>query len=479
MGNLTATFTYTQYTGVNTVKVAIYKDSDPNTEIQAQYMQGPFTNGIFAFTGLDRVAYKVKRFEVANDNHSNILADYGVFFVFIPNNQKIEYKSPVAWKAGIDNMPDGTPYPAGVKFFSNADWAGWEADMLHYFGGIYMRGRDYTYDAVTGTPTKLQEGDVFEQDAYYEIRFAPRVGNIGGESTGGGSADFSGKLYITANATLTPTDAGKKILIKGTAGYIEVLMPNANDTPELKRYYVEMPPSNVIRCAKFKSQNGVKIDFGKGNLTEICLYPSESFEFYKETDNTDEANPVSYWRIQNAQGNFLTVGETVADEADASHVINKVEKNGAALDANVYSRLLAWVKLLPSNQRTTFAAHTSGNNKYLYSDVDPITNKFFVPDTRDLFERQSSALRPAGSFQADAMIDHEHPQTIGELPDNIPNNGRTVLPVPTGQYNALGTHRLDLTGKPYILKSPGGWAQQDASSETRPKNVAINKYVRI
>jgi hypothetical protein len=480
MGNLNATFTYTQYTGTNTIKIAIYKDSDPSTEVAAQYKQGAFTNGIFYFAGLDNVAYKVKRFEVDNADHTHILADYGVFYVFTPSNQKIEYKAPVKWYAGTTLMADGvTVFPAGVSSFTNADWAGWDAQMLHYFGGIYERGTDYSYDSVAGIVAKLLPGDVFEQDARYELIFAPRISDAGSDT--GTSFGFAGKKYITANSSLTAADMGKKILIKGAAGYLEVALPKLSDVQELKPFYIEMPPSNTVRCAKFKAQPNEKIDFAKGNLTELCLYPSESFEIYKETDDTDTANVVSYWRIQNAQGNFLKVGETVSDEGDTSHVINKIQKDGGGfgLDANVYARLYNYILNLPSAQVVTYAQWGSGNNKYKFSLKDSITNLFHIPDTRGLYESQSNAARLANSYEDSALEDHEHLIPIGSLSENgTAPFGNSGITQNGGQYYGKGSHKWDLTSKPYILASPGGWVQQDSSSSTHPENVANNKYLR-
>lgn len=480
MGNLSTTFTYLQYTGTNTVKIAIYKDSDPDTEIPAQYQAGPFTNHIFYFTGLDRVAYKVKRFEVDNADHTHILADYGVFYVFTPNNQKFEYKAPAEWIAGITVMPDGaTVYPFGAASFTNPDWAGWEVMQFNSFGVIYMRGRDYNYDAVTGTLTKINDNDVFEQNVAYQLLFAPKIGNA--DSDSGGSADFSDKLYIRDNHTLTPTDAGKDIAVKGTASYIEVTLPKLSEVIAGKRFYVRMPPGNTVRCARFKTQLADIIDFGKGNRTAMFLYPSESFEFYKDADDTDPANLTSVWCIRNAQGNHLIVGETISDESDATHVINKVEKNGTDYDANVYARLYEdFILKLPASQVVPYNQWSSGTNRYKYSLKDTITNKFHIPDTTGMFERQSSAARAANSFEANAMADHEHLMPIGSLAESgTAPYGNFALAQNGGQYYGKGNHKWDLTSKPFIPASPGGWKQQDASSDTHPDNVANNRWVRI
>lgn len=486
MGNLTATFTYTQYTGQNTVKIAIYKDSDPDTEVTAQYQAGPFTNHIFYFAGLDRVAYKVKRYEVANDDHTHILADYGVFYVFTPGpNQKTEYKLPAEWFAGITLMPDGsTLYPSNVSIITNADWAGWEVEQFNNFGAIYMRGRDYSYDALSGTLTKLIEGDIFEDAAGYQLIFAPRISNVEG-APGPSGNDFSGKRYITADDSITTADAGKDIIVRGTASYIKINLPKLSEMQEGKRFYVRMPPGSTVRCARLIAQLSDRIDFGKGNRTSMFLYPSESFEFYKEVDDTDAVNPVSYIIIRNAQGNHLTVGDTVSNEGDASHVINLIEKDGggaSGLDADVFARLYEdFVLHLPSSQVVPYNQWGNGDNRFKFSLKDNTTNKFRIPDTRGQFERQSSAGRPCNSHGQNALKDHQHLMPMGSLSENggIVPFGSSGIGLDGGQYYGRGRHKWDFTSKPYVLLTPGGMAQQEASEETRPDYVANNKYLRF
>jgi hypothetical protein len=480
MGNHSAALIYTQYSGMNTIKIAIYKNSDPETQVDAKFFPGPFTNHIFLFEGLDAVAYQAKRYEVENDNHAHVLADYGVFYVFTPAATRTEFKMPVRWTAGLDVMPDGTPYPSGVNSFTNADWAGWEATIVHQFSNILERGREYSYDSITGTLTKLQDDDVFEP-ADYEIHFAPRINDV---PDSGNSDVFTGKRYITAASdALTPSDAGKKIIVRGTANYVQISLPKLSEVQELKLFYIEMPPSDAVRCARFFTLQGEKIDFGKGNKTAVFCYPSESFAMYKETNDLDPNNVVSYWRIQDAPQSFFTVGETVFDEGNAENVINLVAKDGGGLgglDASVYARLYEWfVANLDASQVVPFNQWATGTNRYKYSLIDGTTHKFRIPDTTGQFIRQSSGARHSNTYEEQSMIDHKHVTNTGELPPADNPNGSAPYTINVGQYNAVRAHKPDLTGMPFIFHSPNVWAQQNPSTETRPANVANNGYLRI
>lgn len=477
MGNLKIAIKYLQYTGSNTIKVALYKDSDPNVEAAAQYLQGPFTDGTFGFNNLDNVAYKAKRFEVANDDHSHILADYGVFFVFTPDNTGITYRNPVEWTAGVDYMPDGTLFPAGVSSFANTDWIGWNITSLTTFSSSYPQS-SFSFNPATGTLSLFREGDIFEQDVTYSVGFEIKINVPDGSTTSGGSGLFSGKKYITEDTTLATTDANKLILIKGTASAITVTLPPLNDTPELQPFHFQFPTGN-IRLARVPCAAGDTIDFGKGSRTIIRFYPTESFSIYKELDTeTDPDNPVAVWRVFNAVGNFLTVGETVSDEADANHVINKLSKNSTTYSATVYERIYEeFILKLPSSQVVPYSSWGSGENRYKFSLKDAITGLFHVPDTSNMFERQSSGTRAPNTFEKNAMIDHKHAETIGELPDTLDGTTSPVASI-TGTYDGTRNHYRDLTSTQYILASPGGWIKQESSSETRPDSVANNKWLR-
>jgi hypothetical protein len=276
------------YTGTNTIKIALYKQSDPLTEVAADYQPGPFAQAVFNFFGLDRVTHFRRLYEVDNEDHDNIIATYGDRFFFIPNNQQDEIKAPVIWTAGIDYMPDNTQYPAGVASFTNADWIGWEIASLSQFT-VEFSDLQFVNDVTTGSLGFTEENAIFEQNVRYKVTFKPHV-SIQEDNNGGGY--MSGKKYVTGDTALTASDAGKKILCKGASQYFTITLPALSTMPELVPFFFEMPPSAISRAVRILSEPGKVIDFGRGNAQWIWLKPSESLEIYKEADDIDPDNVV-------------------------------------------------------------------------------------------------------------------------------------------------------------------------------------------
>jgi hypothetical protein len=463
------------YTGTNTIKIALFRQSDPLTQVAADFHAGPFSQAVFNFFGLDRVTHFRRLYEVANDDFDHVLATYGDRFFFIPNNQQDEVKVAVEWTAGVDYMPDGTQYPAGVSSFSNTDWVGWEIETFTQFENEFT-GNQYLNDVTIGALSFTEEGAVFELNARYKVTFKPHV-SIQEDNNGGGY--MSGKKYVTTDTTLTAADAGKKILCKGASRFYTITLPPLATMPELVPFFIEVPPSVDTRSVRIVSEAGKIIDFGKGNASHIWLKNSESLEIYKEADDIDVNNVVLMWRVAHPFGNHTTVGEFIPEYAASDDVVNKLPLDGggaSGIDAFIEGRLYDYVLSLDASKVVSYAAWVNDRTKFSYKH--PITNRFQIPDLRGLYIRMSSSALPAAMYLPNAMIDHEHPTNTGELPSNLSQYG-TISPAKNiGKYFGTEIHKPDLTGLPYVKGGPGGWKQQDTSTETRPETIVTNGYIR-
>lgn len=464
------------YTGTNTIKIALFRQSDPLTEVAADYQPGPFNQAVFNFFGLDRVTHFRRLYEVDNNDFNHVLATFGDRFFFIPADQKIEVKDAVEWTAGIDFMPDNTQYPAGVSSFTNPDWIGWEIESLTQFISEFNKDQ-FVYDITTGTLGLTDEGAIFQMDVKYKVTFKSHVSTQQEGDNGGGY--MNGKKYVVGDTTLTTADGGKKILCKGVSRFFTVTLPPLSSIPELVPFFFEMPPSTETRSVRIVPGAGDIIDFGKGNATQIWLKPGESFEIYKEADDEDPANVKLMWRIAHPFGNYTTAGEFVPEYGASDDVINKVPLDGGGangLDAFIEGRLYDYVLSLDPSLVTSYFGWVNDKRKFSYKD--PINNKFRIPDLRGLYFRLSSGSLAPGLYMPNAMMDHKHPTNTGQLPPTD-NDFGSVPPVDRiGKYYGEDNHERDLTGLPYVWGAPGGWMKQEASTETRPETIVANGYIR-
>jgi hypothetical protein len=134
---------------------------------------------------------------------------------------------------------------------------------------------------------------------------------------------------------------------------------------------------------------------------------------------------------------------------------------------------------LPIGQVVNYDDWTTGNNKYFYSlanSSNPANaGKFMIPDRRNLFERNNLSGK-SGDYQLHQMLDHQHYQSIGQLPTSL--FGRFLGIFIRGTYQGQASGNLDMTSNPKGL-STGFDLSPYLGSETRPVNYLINKYVLI
>ncbi len=374
----------------NDIKVALYKPEDPLAEVAAQQQPAPHPERQWSFLGLDRRNYLVKILEMAGTTVVRQLNS----FTIVPDNNEFRYKAPQQVQFGVD---DG--FPAGGNTVTVPSWVGWEIIPERIGSGTLKRGVDYSYDIQTGRFTLVKDGDEFSGGEWFFFQFEPIV------ETGGGSVNLSGELFrsrktITDNYNVAPADFGTKLVLKGTGTYFELQLPDIASVVENRLLFIESGVGNH-KCVAIRSGAGTVFDWGTGNRSTMYICPTENMSIYKERIDAT----TSVWRIHDADGNFRFVGSTFF--SDAASVLNAVEEDGggvAGLDANEYARIYNdHVLNLPAVQLVPYDQWAIGSNIRKFSFKDPVTNRFRIPDRRDMVKRANASGTTPGDYEGDAV----------------------------------------------------------------------------
>lgn len=401
----------------NAIKMAIYKDSNPTAIVQSiTEAAGAHLARTWNFAGLERVMHFYKLLEI--DGSGNTISTIIGPIYFLPSDETIEWKDAVLIQAGVSDIPGnpGTTWPTGINNLFVPDFIGWGIEMAERVGLGSLKYDinqpvDLMYDSTTGYLQLQQTGDVWQPEEWFIFRFKPKIMNSGGVGISNANG-FSDILVITDNYTLDENDIGKKILIDPSGNYLEVILPNLPLVIDLKLMYFEMVPSATAKCAKILvvGESGQKIQWLEGNLDALWMCPSENIEFYKRTKES-----VGEWRINNADGNFKTVGEIIYDDMIYNQVINKALLDGANLDVFQYARLYnRYVLRLTANVVTYAGWSPTFDSKYKFSLKDTVSSNFRIPDSRNVYDRGSSGANIPGAYQRMMIERHKHVDPYAE-----------------------------------------------------------------
>lgn len=341
------------------------------------------------------------------------------------------------------------------------DWRGREIDTIIRNNIVMQRGVDLSWDPTAGTLTLLKAGDVFGNLEWFNVSFQ----TITDGPVQPPIPESITVKQITANYSLSAADdAGTTILIDPTTDYLEIQLPDISTVVSGTPYDFEFKCGTTIKCAKFLVTGTDKIDWLQGNRSDIKMLPGESFRIYKFTD-TSGMSPVNFWRIKNAVGNFMRVGEQVTDDNISSQVYNKILFDGPSLDTKQFARLFEDHVSQLGGQLVNYDDWATGNNKYKFSlanSADPANaGKFMIPDRRNIFERNSDGTRVPGDLQAEMIGPHVHPEIV-------------MTAVNNGGDNPVGFR--DTLNDPHPSGTNTG---QNTGSENRPKNIAVRKYLLV
>lgn len=440
------------------IRAALFTASDPLAVVQSILELPPHNDRYWVFYGLDEgVNFILKIQRLLAGTWQDIP---GYEFTFTTDDSSIYYKEPVQIRADVT-----TGFVSGVNtvtFDGTAgkdDWRGFDVRISRLGADVMKKGVDFSWDIPNAVWTLLVTGDKFGPGEWYDVEFILQLGSNGGGEIMDGK-EFQATKVITNNYSVLATDFGNKMIIQGAVGYLDLTLPDIATIPENKFLWIESGIGSHINAGLKTFSGAQKIDWGKGNLTSVLFGLCESLAIYKQI----KADTTQVWRIHEpSEGNWFTAGRDFHSFDDPADVINALQLDGSAISSINYARLYAAVLNFNSSKVCAYADHGTGYNYLKFSLADPSTGLFFLPDTRNLFLRNSSAARDAGLFQDQAIQTHNHPingssGVVGILPGA--NNG-----ISGGGHDG-GASKITATDN-----------NVSTDNETRPPNFTMNHFI--
>lgn len=456
---------------VNHMKYALYKNTDLSTIVTAQSFPPTHNLRTVHFPGLERTNYRFRLLEVLPDDMT-IVREI-LYTDFVPGASSPIFYVPKEIQVGVTA---GLVAAATTFVFDGTggteDWRGRNIKVERVGQGTMQNSVQYSWDNVMGTFTLLQSGDTFQPNELFVVEFDLVLGNA--ESVAPVSA-FSGVMIITGATTLVAGDIGKKIIIKGATSAFDVTLPALSGCTQNVPTYIESGIGSH-KCVRFLTAGGDVIDWLKGSRTDLKIGMCESFAIYKNIDAS-----VAKWRIHDADGNFRTVGRFMSTFAGEAQEFNTLECDGRLVSVADYRRLYEdYVLLLDPSLTCAYADHGTGNNKYKFSLASG--GQFYLPDLREIYERNAGATNSPTTFLKSANKKHNHriwgqdnsaPPTGSASPE-VANNENPPPSEPTPAAPA------------YFFKKSGVDIDDDvnpsginASTEARPNSIVTRKFVLV
>lgn len=453
---------------VNSMKYVIYAETDPLAEVASQIFAPP--GGIIvgqpartvSFPGLFRTNYQWVLLEITSGGA--IVRTIGTFFI-VPDNNDVIYRAPEIIEVDVTIGVLSTPAPQ-VAFTMDGtggteDWRGFDIYVDHVGVGLMRLGIDFSWNKTTGQFSLLIAGQSLQPNDLYGISF----GLITTAATGVPNLNpFTGVLIVSADTVLTAGDMGKKIIVKGASDLITLTLPAIAGVVESRMTYFESG-IGAHKCVRVQTSGGEIIDWLKGGRTDLKMGVCESFELYKNIDSA-----VSKWRVNNADGNYRSIGRIIGSDAAASQEFNCVEMDGSLLNVTTYARLYEdFVLRLDPSQIVNFAAWNTDKTKYSTA----VGGQFHVPDRRALYQRNSKAGDVIGTYMQNLMLDHQHETSSGVLPVSL--WGRGIVVRTKGNYGSAGNSVTDLTSP----MRDGGGNDIVSGNEVRPESYVVRQFVLV
>lgn len=477
-----------------TLVMAISKSSAKSIILNTYELPLPYTGQtqLHTFSGLQNVLYYYQLFLSPSHDATGTVQNY---FDVQPNVNAYNVRDNLSLRADI------SPFIAsGTNFYGvDSSLVGWNwylerlnAGSINY-GELWTKtkgGVDTTIDDMDADGWRLTgTGDLIGNDERFVIHFYPQ---LQATSTQQDSALISQTILLTATTTLTNSAAGQAFILQGGGGYFQVNLPDIATVPD----------STPIH---FNSAGGNHVNVG------IAAFAGQAFEWYDNQTNlgSNTRSTIIYlgqcqniwimrftypdgskrWQVFGDTDGIRCVGEIMYDYSKIP--LNTVQLAGQTLSRVNYARLWAWVQNLEPgcliadgsfNATTTLDGVAYFINRGKFTTGDGSTT-FRVPL---LYSGTASGIgflrmidgsgRLPGSFQADAIQDHQHEETIGDLPATLFGKGKIR---DRGNYNFHASNPTDLTGHPGLIVGGTFQDSQKLSYESRPVNIGVYGLIRI
>lgn len=463
----------------NDIRAVVFAANDPTAVIQSITESGTHNDREWVFYGLpDNTNYIFK----IQQHVGGVWIDVSGFnFTFTSGDSSINYRPPVIIQADVttgflSNTNTVTFDGTAIGGVNKDDWRGWDIEIERIGIGTMKPGVDYSFDKTTGVFNLLVTGDAFASLEYFNVSFILQT-QVSGGASDGGVLFFSNKI-ITTDYTITTSDFGKKLIIEASGTFLTLTLPDISTIPENKLLFIETGIGNHINIAIDTYSNSQYFKFITPNKTSLYLGKCETISIYKQI----QSDATQVWRINDNDSNIKTVGNDFHSYKNSGDVINALWLDGGGTDgvsSTDYARLYEYVINLNPALVCNYADWSTGNNKYKYSYKDATTGLFRIPDTRNMFIRNSGAFRNAAIFQDHALMSHRHINP-GASNNALLPFGKSLLNIINATIFGTGTsstNKNPLSSDP--CASNGTVLTSNIDTETRPINLSFNHFIHI
>lgn len=347
---------------------------------------------------------------------------------------------------------------------------GWGIGFELFGSGTLQPTVDYTFDPTTGTIV-LINGMNYQNGQKVIVHFLPQV--TAAPTSSGGIT--TGRVIASAADTLSSADKNSALFLQGSGGsFVAALPPLASmsDFDVLEFYsYGGNHIYATLQCAGTD-----KIQWN-ALRTKLFMRQGTNLVLFK-------ANGV--WNVKGDTMPMCSIGETIYKWSNTEFPY--IFADGSLLDRVMYAGLFDYFSALPSAalvadavwaNTTTLDGITYFPNKGKWTAGNGSTT-FRAPLLINQFLRGADgSTRLPGSFQADAMQKHTHPNNKGGTTGNYPF-GKGPVRVVGGDTGGFNTND-ELTDAPFNYPGANvlGTILSKVDTETRPENISLYALIRL
>src|SRR6185312_14242337 len=391
----------------NNFVFALYDASAPTVLLESQAPAKPYGNPIqvtFNYNCLSGHIYIIKLWESVDTTPTGVVRNSFSQSVN-STNVSVKLRPDEYLEADVT-----TGLTSGTTSYINTDWADWKYSIERIGMGTMVP--DYTIDTnpnytaiLTGGFSLIQDGDVFQPNEKFVVRFEPQV-TTASPPAGSASAIFSNGRIITEDTDFSNSDAGQALFIQSIANKITLTLPALSTIQDYTFFYFFSfggQHYNAVFNAFGTDKIQYQIIHGNHQVGQIILGQNESLKIFK-------ANGV--WNVENNLS-VDKVGEILFNYLYAP--MNTLPLMGQLVSRTEYPRLWAYVQTLPDSVVTDTAwlstftvidGVTYYTNKGFFSAGDGSTT-FRLPLVNN-FIRPVQSPRVPGSMEPQTIQRHSH-----------------------------------------------------------------------
>lgn len=314
------------------------------------------------------------------------------------------------------------------------------------FGGLYW-GVDI--QTITGGGFEYINGQMFSADEEYTVMVSNLVASSVSSSGSGYPSDV---VSISGSITFSSLHFNKLIEVSSSNPLVGINITDINVIPDGTVFGINT--HNYTAAPGFVQATALQLPSGKYvqlfgiNRNIIYLGLGEEITLIKKG---------AYLRIVDWVGDHRRLGERIF--TDGKPPVNSLPETGSWYLKSSYPRIFEWyVNELPLTDLGTgtddVTPDAANKTKWIIG-----ANKFWVPDRRNLFNRNTDGTRVSGDLQAEMVGPHTHPVKPPES-NSTAGFGKTA----TGNDAAEGTGIAIYN------------TNNNSGTENRPANVATNVY---